>query len=48
MIDLLEKFIDVFRMSDIFSEKPTLGNKKAASDKKDSDNVTVPNEIVFK
>jgi hypothetical protein len=41
MIDLLEKFIDVFRMSDIFSEKPTLGNKKAASDKKDSDNVTV-------
>lgn len=34
MIDLLEKFIDVFRMSDIFSEKPTLGNKKATSCKK--------------
>lgn len=47
MIDLLEKFIDVFRMSDIFSEKPTLGNKKATSCKKDSDSVIVRQMKLF-
>ena len=41
MIDLMEKFIDVFRMSDIFAEKPTLGNKKATSNQKSSDNAVV-------
>lgn len=47
MIDLLEKFIAVFRISDIFSEKPTLGNKKAASRKKDSDSVSVHKMKLF-
>lgn len=47
MIDLLEKFIDVFRMSDIFSGKPTSGNKKTASCKKDSDNVIVHQMKLF-
>lgn len=47
MIDLLEKFIDVFRMNDIFSEKPTLGNKKATSCKKDSDNAIVHQMKLF-
>lgn len=41
MIDIMEKFIDVFRMADIFTDKPQLGNKKAASEKKSTDNITV-------
>lgn len=41
MIDIMEKFIDVFRMADIFADKPQLGNEKVASEKKESDNVTV-------
>ena len=41
MIDIMEKFIDVFRMADIFTDKPQLGNKKAASGKKATDNITV-------
>lgn len=41
MIDIMEKFIDVFRMADIFTDKPQLGNKKVASEKKAADNVTV-------
>lgn len=36
MIDLMEKFIDVFQMSDIFTEKPALGIKKVMSDHKKS------------
>lgn len=30
----MEKFIDVFRMSDIFADKPALGTKKAAANQK--------------
>ena len=41
MIDIMEKFIDVFRMADIFTDKPQLGNKKVASEKKAANNVTV-------
>lgn len=41
MIDIMEKFIDVFRMVEIFSDKPQLGSKKAASEKKIDDNSTV-------
>lgn len=41
MIDIMEKFIDVFRMADIFTDKPQLGNKKVASEKKAADNLTV-------
>lgn len=41
MIDIMEKFIDVFRMADIFTDKPQLGNKKAASGKKATDDITV-------
>lgn len=41
MIDIMEKFIDVFRMADIFSGKPQLGNKKPASEKKTADNAIV-------
>ncbi|MBS1401945.1 MAG: hypothetical protein HPZ79_03040 [Oscillospiraceae bacterium] len=41
MIDIMEKFIDVFRMADIFTDKPQLGSKKASSEKKATDNVTV-------
>lgn len=47
MIDLLEKFIDVFRMSDIFSENPTLGNKKSASVKNNSENIIVSQMKLF-
>lgn len=47
MIDILEKCIDVFRMSDIFTESPALGKKKAASTKKDSDNATVKQMKMF-
>ncbi len=41
MIDIMEKFIDVFRMANIFADKPELGDKKSASVKKSSDNSTV-------
>lgn len=41
MIDIMEKFIDVFRMADIFADKPQLGGKKIASEKKTADNATV-------
>lgn len=41
MIDIMEKFIDLFRMADIFADKPQLGGKKIASEKKTADNATV-------
>ena len=41
MIDIMEKFIDVFRMADIFTDRPQLGSKKTSSEKKAADNVTV-------
>lgn len=41
MIDIMEKFIDVFRMADIFTDKPQLGGKKTSSEKRTADNVTV-------
>lgn len=47
MIDLMEKFIDVFRMYDIFVEKPALGNKKAMSNQKSNDNAVVKQMKLF-
>lgn len=41
MIDIMEKFIDVFRMADIFTDNPQLGSKKVSSEKKNTDNITV-------
>lgn len=41
MIDIVEKIIDVFRMADIFTDKPPLGSKKVSSEKKAADNATV-------
>lgn len=41
MIDIMEKFIDVFRMADIFTDKPQVGSKKTSSEKKAADNETV-------
>ncbi|WP_395546914.1 MULTISPECIES: hypothetical protein [unclassified Lacrimispora] len=41
MIDMMEKIIDVFKMIEIFSEKPELGNKKSAAVQKANENVTV-------
>ena len=38
---MMEKFIDVFRMADIFTDKPQLGSKKVSSEKKNTDNITV-------
>lgn len=37
MVNILEKFIDVFRMADIFADKPELGSKKQYSTKKSRD-----------
>lgn len=37
MVNILEKFIDVFRMADIFADKPELGSKKQYSTKKSKD-----------
>lgn len=37
MVNILEKMIDVFRMADIFAEKPELGSKKQYSTKKSQD-----------
>ena len=34
MIDIFERVIDVFRMMDIFSDKPELGNKKMRMQKR--------------
>ena len=41
MIDIMEKFIDVLRMAEIFADKPQLGSKKASSEKKATDNATI-------
>lgn len=41
MIDIMEKFIDVLKMAEIFTDKPQLGGKKAISEKKTVDNATV-------
>ncbi len=37
MVNILEKIIDVFRMADIFADKPELGSKKQYSTKKSKD-----------
>lgn len=47
MIDIFEQFIDMFRMADIFSEKPELGSKKANSIKKNEDNAIVKQIKMF-
>jgi len=47
MIDIFEKVIDVFRMSNIFEDKPALGNKKATSNKKIEDNLIVKQIKMF-
>lgn len=41
MIDMMEKTIDVFRMIEIFSEKPALSNKNNAAAQKKNENVIV-------
>lgn len=41
MIDIMEKFIDVLRMAEIFADKPQLGGKKSSSEKKTTDNATI-------
>ena len=41
MIDIFERVIDVFRMMDIFSDKPELGNKKNANAKRIENNSIV-------
>ena len=41
MIDIMEKFVDVLRMAEIFSDKPQLGNKKSSSEKKTTDNAII-------
>lgn len=41
MIDIMEKFIDVLRMVEIFANKPQLGGKKSSSEKKTTDNATI-------
>ena len=47
LIDVLERFTDVFRIADIFSDKPELGNKKAASLKKDNENILLKQIKLF-
>ena len=47
MIDIFEQFIDMFRMVDIFSDKPELGNKKACSNKKNEENAIVKQIKMF-
>ena len=47
MIDIFEQFIDMFRLVDIFSDKPELGNKKAHSDKKSEQNAIVKQIEMF-
>ena len=41
MIDIMEKFIDVLRMTEIFAGKQELGNKKVASAKTSNENAMV-------
>lgn len=41
MIDIMEKFIDVLRMAEIFVDKPQLGSKRASSEKRATDNATI-------
>ncbi len=41
LIDYMDKIIDVFRMVDIFSDEPELGNKKNASIQKKKESQTV-------
>lgn len=41
MIDIMEKFIDVLRMAEIFADKPQLGSKKSSSENKSTDNATI-------
>lgn len=47
MIDIFERVIDVFRMIDIFSEKPELGNKKTTAIKKNEENAIVKQIKMF-
>lgn len=47
LIDVLERFTDVFRIVDIFSDKPELGNKKATSSKKDNENILLKQIKLF-
>ena len=41
LINYMDIFADIFRMADIFSEKPQLGNKKQAKTQRQQDNETV-------
>lgn len=44
LIDCIDKFADIFRMAEIFSSEPTLGNKTQAKQKKQQDQ-TVSKQI---
>lgn len=41
MIDIMEKFIDVLRMAKIFEDKPKVGSKKNAAEKKSNDDLMI-------
>ena len=41
LINYLDKFVDIFRMANIFAKKPQLGNKTQANSKKQQDAETV-------
>lgn len=41
LIDYLELFIDLYRMAEIFSEKPQLGNRTQANNQKQQENKTL-------
>lgn len=47
MVNILEKAVDVFRMADIFSDKPELGSKKQVSAKTSQDTKTVKQMKLF-
>lgn len=47
LIDVLERFTDVFCIADIFSDKPELSNKKAASLKKHNENILLKQIKLF-
>lgn len=47
MVNILERAVDVFRMVDIFSDKPELGSKKQVSAKTSQDTKTVKQMKLF-
>lgn len=47
LINYMDIFIDLFRMAEIFKEKPQLGNKKQANDQKQKTNETIKQIELF-